>query len=210
VAYTRVSTTEQADSGAGLGAQRAAIDAAAQARGWSIVARFEDGGISGSSLNRPGLTEALATLESGRASALVVAKLDRLSRSLMDFSALMERARRKGWALVALDLGVDTTTPAGEMLANVLASFAQYERRIIGQRTKDALAERRRQGVRLGRPRVMDEEVVARIVAEREAGHTLAFIADHLNADGVPTARGGRRWYDSTVRSVLGYAALPG
>jgi DNA invertase Pin-like site-specific DNA recombinase len=209
VAYTRVSTSEQADSGAGLGAQRAAIDAAAEARGWTVVARFEDAGISGSSLNRPGLTDALATLESGRASAVVVAKLDRLSRSLMDFSALMERARRRGWALVALDLGVDTTTPAGEMLANVLASFAQYERRIIGQRTKDALAEKRRHGVRLGRPRLTDETVVARIVAAREAGQTLASIADDLNADGVPTARGGRCWYDSTVRCVLGYAASP-
>jgi DNA invertase Pin-like site-specific DNA recombinase len=194
VAYTRVSTSEQADSGAGLGAQRAAIDAAAEARGWTVVARFEDAGISGSSLNRPGLTDALATVESGQASTLVVAKLDRLSRSLMEFSALMERARRRGWALVALDLGVDTTTPAGEMLANVLASFAQYERRIIGQRTKDALAEKRRQGVRLGRPRVLDDAIIVRIVA----------------AEGVPTVRGGRRWYDSTVRCVLAYATSAG
>jgi DNA invertase Pin-like site-specific DNA recombinase len=155
------------------------------------------------------LTEALATVESGRASALVVAKLDRLSRSLVDFSALMERARRKGWALVALDLGVDTTTPAGEMLANVLASFAQYERRIIGQRTKDALAEKRRQGVRLGRPRVVDEEVVARILAAHGAGQAPASIADNLNSEGVPTAHGGRRWYDSTVRCVLRYANRP-
>jgi DNA invertase Pin-like site-specific DNA recombinase len=175
-----------------------------------VVARFEDAGISGSSLNRPGLTEALATVESGRASALVVAKLDRLSRSLMDFSALMERARRRGWALLALDLGVDTTTPAGEMLANVLASFAQYERRIIGQRTKDALAEKRRQGVRLGRPRGVDDAVVARIVAARGAGQTLTSIAEDLNADGVPTARGGRCWFDSTVRCVLGYATSAG
>jgi DNA invertase Pin-like site-specific DNA recombinase len=210
VAYTRVSTSEQADSGAGLSAQRAAIDAAAEARGWTIVARFEDAGVSGSSLNRPGLTEALGAVESGRASALVVAKLDRLSRSLMDFSAVMERARRNGWALVALDLGVDTTTPAGEMLANVLASFAQYERRIIGQRTKDALAEKRRQGVQLGRPRAIDAHVVARIVTAREAGRSLASIAEALNADGVPTARGGQRWYDSTVRCVLGYASSPG
>jgi DNA invertase Pin-like site-specific DNA recombinase len=111
--------------------------------------------------------------------------------------------------LVALDLGVDTTTPAGEMLANVLASFAQYERRIIGQRTKDALAEKRRQGVRLGRPRVVDDEVIARIVAARNAGHTLASIAASLNADEVPTVRGGRRWHDSTVRCILGYASRP-
>jgi Resolvase, N terminal domain len=67
------------------------------------------------------------------------AKLDRLSRSLLDFASLMEDARREGWALVILDLGIDTTTPSGEMIANVMATFAQFERRLIGQRTKDAL-----------------------------------------------------------------------
>ena len=73
----------------------------------------------------------------------MVAKLDRLSRSLLDFAALMEQARSSGWNLVALDLGVDTSTPAGEMMASVLATFAQFERRLIGQRTKDALAVKR-------------------------------------------------------------------
>jgi len=211
VAYCRVSTLEQADSGAGLAAQRSAINAAALARGWEIGAWFEDAGISGSSLNRPGLADALAMVDQSEGATLVVAKLDRLSRSLMDFAALMERARRKGWSLVALDLGVDTTTPAGEMLGNILASFAQYERRIIGQRTKDALAEKRRQGVRLGRPRDIADEVVARILAERSLGLSLARIADNLNQDGVTTARGGQRWYDSTVRAVLAYAgSTPG
>lgn len=91
-------------------------------------------------------------LQRGDACTLVVSKLDRLSRSLVQFAELMERSRRKGWSLVALDLGVDTSTPAGEMMASVLASFAQYERRLIGQRTRDALAVKREQGVRLGRP----------------------------------------------------------
>ena len=71
----------------------------------------------------------LALVDSGSLQAVIVAKLDRLSRSLLDFAGLMERARRQGWALVALDLGVDTSTPAGEMMANVLATFAQFERR---------------------------------------------------------------------------------
>jgi DNA invertase Pin-like site-specific DNA recombinase len=89
-------------------------------------------------------------LEAGQADALVVAKLDRLSRSVGDFAGLMDLARRQGWALIALDLGVDTTTPAGEMMANVMASFAQFERRVIAQRTKDALAQAKARGVRLG------------------------------------------------------------
>ena len=161
---------------------------------------------SGKSVNkRPGLEQALKALEGGgrSADALVVAKLDRLSRSLMDFSTLMERSQRKGWAMVALDLGVDTTTPSGEMLANVLAVFAHFERRLIGQRTKDALAVKRSQGVRLGRPPVLDVTLRRRIEQMRRSGATLASIAESLNAESVPTAHGGARWYASTVRKVL-------
>lgn len=97
-------------------------------------------------------TAANELLAGGEAQALVVAKLDRLSRSLLDFAALMERAEAEGWAVITLDLGVDTSTPAGEMLVSVLASFAQYERRLIGQRTREGLAQKRAQGVQLGRP----------------------------------------------------------
>ncbi len=79
----------------------------------------------------------------------------------------MEDARKEGWALVILDLGVDTTTPSGEMIANVMATFAQFERRLIGQRTKDALAVKKRQGVRLGRPPSLSADVVKRIKRER-------------------------------------------
>ncbi len=202
--YIRCSTAEQADSGAGLDAQRAAIAAEATRRGWELVGIEEDAGASGKSLDRrPALVRALAAVEKGAAEALVVAKLDRLSRSLLDFAGLMERGRKKGWALVALDLGVDTTTPAGEMMANVLASFAQYERRLIGQRTKDALAVKRAQGVRLGRPQGVPLDVVARIVAEHAGGAPITSIADQLTAEGVPTAQGGARWWPSTVRAVL-------
>ncbi len=204
IAYTRVSTAEQASSGAGLDAQRAAIAAEVGRRGWELVRIEEDAGASGKRIDRRlALARALAAVDKGEAEALVVAKLDRLSRSLVDFAGLMERGRKKGWALVALDLGVDTTTPAGEMMANVLASFAQYERRLIGQRTRDALVIKRAQGVRLGRPRTLPEDVRARIVAEREAGRSLRAIALGLDADGVPTAQGGARWYSSTVRAVL-------
>src|SRR5436853_2491569 len=103
----------------------------------------------------------------------------------------MDQARRQGWALIALDLGVDTSTPAGEMMANVLATFAQFERRLIGQRTKDALAVKRAQGVRLGRPPSLPENVRALIRFSRGSGKTLQAIADDLNANGIPTAHGG-------------------
>jgi hypothetical protein len=82
----------------------------------------------------------------------------------------MERSRRQCCALVALDLGVDTSTPAGEMMANVLASFAQYERRLIGQRTREALAVKKTQGVKIGRPRTLPENIRERIREERTNG----------------------------------------
>ncbi len=201
IAYIRVSTSEQGISGLGLEAQRQAIQAAAAHRHWRLTF-IEDTG-SGKDLNRPGLTAALASLRAGQAAGLVIAKLDRLSRSLIDFAALMDRARREGWALVSLDLGVDTSTPQGEMLANVMATFAQFERRLISERTKAALAVLRAQGRQLGRPAVLSPALVSLVRQWRAAGCSLGAIAQRLNEDGVPCAHGGRQWYPSTVRAVL-------
>jgi DNA invertase Pin-like site-specific DNA recombinase len=198
-----VSTEDQGKSGAGLAAQRAAIIRESERRGWHLVDLIEDEGYSAKDLRRPGIRIALEELKRNRADALVVAKLDRLSRSMLDFTALMARAQREGWALVALDAPVDTTTPAGEAMAHVLATFAQFERRLIGQRTREALAQKRAQGVRLGRPRQLSGRVRSRIKRRRKAGASLTKIADELNRDRVPTAQGGRRWYASTVRAVL-------
>jgi DNA invertase Pin-like site-specific DNA recombinase len=203
IGYLRVSTEEQADSRAGLEAQRSAILTEAQRRGWRLVEVIEDAGYSGKDLRRPGIAAALDSMKSHRADTLVVAKLDRLSRSILDFAALMDRATRERWALVALDLGVDTTTPAGEAMANVMATFAQFERRLIGLRTKEALAQKRAAGVRLGRPTSLPDALRNRIEDERAGGRTLAAIADGLNVVRVPTAQGGARWYPSTVRAVL-------
>src|SRR5664280_2801568 len=97
IGYIRVSTEEQADSGAGLNAQRAAILAEAEHRGWHLVDIIEDAGYSAKDLRRPGIQRALAALKWDEADVLVVSKLDRLSRSLMDFTALMDRAQREGW-----------------------------------------------------------------------------------------------------------------
>jgi DNA invertase Pin-like site-specific DNA recombinase len=204
VAYMRVSTDEQAISGAGLEAQRAAILAERDRRGWELVEIFEDAGISGTSIDgRPGLGAAIEMVERGEAEVVVVAKLDRLSRSLVDFAGLMDRARRKRWSLVALDVQVDMTTPSGEMIANVLATFAQFERRIIGARTRDALAQKKLDGIKLGRPRTMPQDVRQRILRERANGRSYASIAASLTEDGVATAQAGRQWHASTIRKVV-------
>jgi DNA invertase Pin-like site-specific DNA recombinase len=203
IGYVRVSTEDQADSGAGLEAQRAHIREAATQRGWDLVAIREDTS-SGKSLNaRRGLEAALHDVEAGGASVLVVSKVDRLSRSVVDFASLVERSRRRGWALVALDVGIDMTQPQGQMVANIMASFAEFERRIIGVRTKEALAIKRQQGVRLGRPPKLSDATLRRIGRHRSRGGTLAAIAARLNRDGVPTAHGGRRWHVSAVQSAL-------
>lgn len=207
IGYTRVSTEEQGDSGAGLAAQRTAIEAACAERGWvllEVVTEIQ----SAAKLNRPLLHGALARLKVRDADALVVAKLDRLSRSVHDASGLFLRAAREEWALVALDTPVDTTTPMGEAFASIAAVFAQLERRLIGQRTKEALAARRAQGQRLGRPVSMDDAIRQRIVALRAEGRSLQGIADALEAARVPTAQRGRRWHASTVRGVLRSCAL--
>jgi len=202
IGYCRVSTGEQVNSGAGLDAQRAALQTEADRRGWALEFVTEDG-LSAKDLNRPALTEALGRLDRGAADVLMVSKLDRLSRSVKDFGGLLERAAKRNWSVLCLDLGVDTTTPVGEFTANVVVSASQYERRLIGQRTKDALAAKRAAGVRLGRPRQLSDDVVERIVSAKADGGSLAGIARNLTSEGVPTAQGGKRWYASTVAAVL-------
>lgn len=203
IGYVRVSSDEQANSGAGLAAQRAAIQAECKRRGWQLLEVIEDAGYSAKDLKRPGVLTALETLERHEAGGLVVAKLDRLSRSMLDFTAIMAKATKQSWALVALDCAVDTTTPAGEAMAHVLATFAQFERRLIGQRTREALAAKRAAGVRLGRPQSLSSSLRTRIAAERKAGRSFATIAAALNDESVPTAQGGRQWWPSTVRAAL-------
>jgi len=202
VAYCRVSTEEQAISGLGLAAQEKAISAECKRRKLPLVAVHTDAGVSGKTLTRPALTAALAALDAGEGSVLMVAKLDRLTRSVHDATGLMLTADKGGWGLVALDAPVDTTTPQGAAMAQVLAVFAELERRLIGERTKAALAVKRAQGVRLGRPPTLASHVVERIVTARKLGGTWSAIARELNDNGVPTAQGGRCWYPATVRYV--------
>jgi DNA invertase Pin-like site-specific DNA recombinase len=203
VGYCRVSTQDQSDSGLGLEAQKAAIRSECDRKGWALVELVEDAGYSAKSLSRPGMDHALDLLRSGVAGALVVAKLDRATRSVIDAANLLAQGEREGWALVALDLGLDPTTPTGELVANIMAAVAQWERKAIGARTREALAAKKAAGVRLGRPVTLPDDVVERITAAKGAGATLSAIARDLNAQGVPTAHGGVQWHASTVRAIV-------
>ena len=203
IGYVRVSTVEQGDSGAGLEAQRRAITAYCQSRGWTLI-RVEQDVTSGASTNgRHGLADALAAIRHGEAGTLVVAKLDRLSRSVGDFASMLAAARREGWNLAVLDLGCDLSTPMGEAMAGMASVFAQFERRVIGERTKAALQVKRSQGIVLGRRPAIEASIRALIHQLREQGRTLQAIADQLNGQAVPTVGGGP-WQTSTIQRVLG------
>jgi DNA invertase Pin-like site-specific DNA recombinase len=204
VTYLRVSTSEQALSGLGLDAQRATVAAYAERKGLTIVDEYCDEGISAKSLKgRPAALAALEVVRGGQAAGLLVAKMDRLSRSVVDGAGLMERAAREGWALHFADLDIDTSTPAGEMAANIIISGSQYERRLISQRTRDALAAKRARGERLGAAPALPMEITPRIISERANGRTFQAIADGLMAEGIPTARGKTRWFPATIKAVL-------
>lgn len=206
ITYRRASTREQGDSGLGLQAQTAALEAAMASKGWEHVADLQDVHTGKSRNGRKGLEAALKMLAEGRADVLLATKLDRLSRSVQDFAELLDTARAQGWKVKVLDPDVDTSTENGELVAGILMQVAQWEARIISRRTRDALAEVRKNGTRLGRPRTIPNDVRARIIAMRKH-HTLQGIADALNAEGIPTAQGGQRWHVSTVRYVLKTAA---
>ncbi|WP_019744560.1 recombinase family protein [Rhodococcus erythropolis] len=199
--YVRVSTEEQVDSRAGLDAQEAAIKAEAERRGWDIEL-FRDEGKSGKHVNE-GLREALELLASGQGDGLVVAKMDRLVRSSQHASEILATAERQGWNLSILDMGIDLATPAGNAMAQMLAVFAEFERRMISQRTKDALAQKKASGVAIGRPRLAKPAVVRRIVMERNAGLSFARIARTLTTEGVLSPAGRSTWQESTVRRIF-------
>jgi site-specific DNA recombinase len=145
--YTRKSTTEGLEQEFNsLDAQRESAEAyiASQRQaGWTALAqRYDDGGLSGASLERPALSRLLADVESGQVDCVVVYKVDRLSRSLLDFARLMSLFERRGISFVSVTQDFNTTTSMGRLTLNILLSFAQFEREIISERTRDKLGRR--------------------------------------------------------------------
>lgn len=221
IAYVRVSTDKQAEHGVSLDAQRAKLDAYAALYDLDLVAVEVDAASAGD-LDRPALTRALSELRAGRADALLVVKLDRLTRSVRDLGELVDRCTREGWALLSVGDAVDTRTAAGRLVLNVLASVAQWEREAIGERTAAAMKWKRdageytggevRYGYRLaadGRTLERDEAeqaVVSAAVELRAAGLSLRAVGEELAARGL-LPRSGRRWHAETVKAVLAVAA---
>lgn len=204
IVYCRVSTEEQAASGAGLGAQRAAVETYARGRGWEIVEWCVDEGVSASKApeDRPELARALGLLTAGRAAVLLCHRVDRLARKTSDLLHLRDRSEAEGWALASSDGSVDLTTPHGRTMFTVQGAFAELERDLIRARTREGMAAKRAAGVRLGRPSTLPHDVLRRILALREERLSWRAVADRLNDEGVPTAQGGARWWPSSVRKA--------
>lgn len=202
IGYCRVSTDEQGDSGLGLAAQKTTVLAEVERRGWTFETMYADVASGKSMRGRTDFAAALAVLAKGEADVLVVAKLDRLSRSVSDFAAVLARSQEEGWALNICDLGVDTTTPSGKMVAQIMMVLAEWEREMIGDRTRRALEAARSAGTKLGRKSGVSEETMRLIRILRDAGKSYAAIAAALEAEGVPTAQGGN-WHAATIRKLL-------
>jgi DNA invertase Pin-like site-specific DNA recombinase len=153
--YTRKSSEEGLDMEFNsLDVQREACEAyiaSQRSEGWVATReRYDDGGFSGGTLERPGLKQLLVDIDDGLIDVVVVYKIDRLSRSLMDFSKLVEVFDRNGVTFVSVTQSFNTTTSMGRLTLNILLSFAQFEREVIGERIRDKVEASRRRGIWMG------------------------------------------------------------
>jgi site-specific DNA recombinase len=216
--YVRVSTTEQAEEGVSLDAQTTKLRDYARLHDLELVDVVADNGVSAKrTTNRPGLQRALKALKRGEAAGLVVVKLDRLSRTTTDLLGLVAQADRERWQLHSIHEHLDTRTPHGRFVLTILAGLAQMEREQIAERTRDAMAELRRQGRRIsGKPpfgfRFEGEKVVP-VPAEQRAlerirkmhaeGMGSWRIWKRLNQRGGKNPRTGRPWSRGSVVAIL-------
>jgi DNA invertase Pin-like site-specific DNA recombinase len=150
VGYVRVSTDKQAERGISLEAQEAKIRAMATVQGAELIDVIVDGGESAKSLNRPGLQRLMGLVHSGGVQAVIVAKLDRLTRSVKDLCGLLEVFEKRKVALISVAEALDTGSAAGRLVITIMGAVSQWEREAIGERTCDALQHKRSQGERVG------------------------------------------------------------
>ena len=228
VAYLRVSTDDQAREGYSLDAQRACIRAYCAAKGYELIREFEDDGFSGRTMKRPAFLEMMQAIRDGlpdgrRIGAVVVAKFDRLNRNLYDFLATQQEMQRHGVNFASVGETIDTQGPFGRFFVQVIAAFAELESGIIAERVRIRMREKAVQGgfngmsapfgYDIGEGGLVVNEgeaaVIRRIWRWRGRGKSLAWIADRLERERVPTKRGGR-WSTRQVFRIVHSSILRG
>ena len=214
IGYIRVSTEEQAKEGISIVAQADKLHQYAELYDIELIDIKTDAGQSAKSLERDGLKEALGALERGEAEALLIYKLDRLTRSVADLGRLIELYFDK-YQLLSVTDHIDTGTANGRLILNVLASVSQWERETVVERTETSLRYMKEQRMVYnhlplgyedsdGKMVPIDEEqlIIAEIQEMREKGSTLRAIANDLNDRGIIGKRGGV-FHASTIRAIL-------
>ena len=184
-------------------------------QGAELVDVIVDAGESAKTLKRPGMERLMAMVDAREVQAVIVAKLDRLTRSVKDLGELLETFQKRGVSLISVAESLDTGSAAGRLVINIMASVSQWEREAIGERTKVALAHKKahrraygttplgfsRDGETL-KPDANEQGTIETVRRLRAEGLSLRSIAARLNQEGVPTKQGGK-WYASTVKYVL-------
>ena len=217
VAYVRVSSDKQADFGVSLEVQTTKAKAMATLQGAELVDIIVDGGASGKTLDRPGMKTLIQLVEAKKINAVIVTKLDRLTRSVKDLAELLELFTRRSVSLISVAESLDTATPAGRFVINLLIAIAQWEREEIASRTRSAMRFKKSKGERVGNiaygyqlapdmkhlvPNEAEQFTLRTIKKARSVGRTLREIASDLNHRGFTTRRGGL-WHHVYVSNVL-------
>ena len=217
IAYVRVSTSKQAELGVSLEAQQEKARAYASLYDLDLVDVVVEAQTA-KTLDRPLLQDVLGRLGRGEADALLVVKLDRLTRSVVDLGTLIDRCNRQGWALLSVSEQIDTRTAAGRLVLNVLASVSQWEREAIGERTSAALAHKKAcheytggkvpygwelasDGCHL-EPHQGEQDVIKAARKLKAAGLSLRKVGAQLQARGL-LPRSGKSWHAKTVADLL-------
>jgi len=217
IGYVRVSTEKQADFGVSLEAQSEKVRAMAVVQGAELAEIIVDAGESAKSLNRPGMARLLSLVDSGAADTVIIAKLDRLTRSVKDLAELLERFTRRGVSLVSVAESLDTGTAAGRLVLNIMVSVSQWEREAVAERTRDAMQHKRANHERVGtvpfgyhvaadglhlEADPAEQGILARVRELKAAGRTTREIADALNREGFRTRR-GTEWRFQYIAEAL-------
>lgn len=217
IGYARVSTDKQADQGVSLDAQRQKIKAMAVVQGAELAEVIVDGGESAKSLNRPGMERLLAMVDARQVDVVIIAKLDRLTRSVKDLAELLERLERRKVSLVSVAESLDTGSAAGRLVINIMTAVSQWEREAIGERTRDAMRHKRAKQERVGNiafgyrlahdgkhlePNPEEQQALAEIRRLRHAGHSMRRVASELNRQALRTRR-GTAWRLEHIARIL-------